>query len=682
MTDEAGEFAFRGLEVGTTWKISAFLEGHAPAPGSQLPLLAPAGAVLEIRLAPLGVIAGQVVLDDGPLPPSFAIEVVGSWRRPGQPSPVQSIQESHFANPQGRFELQLERDPGEVFRVVATAPGCQRGQVPVLSFDPLGYNDVGVILLRRGGSLRVTVLGPGSVPLAGAWVEIRHPVPEHTPRQATSWLSCRQRQMTDEHGETVFDNLDAGLYTLTATHPATLDGSGEARVPERGEALPMTLVLGRGGTIHGQVLDGAGAPLAGVEVDVSGHGPGLPSRQSRTDEAGRYRAEGLAAGEYSVGASVGGEGDRRVARTVDMPPDGEVLCNLQVRSGCRVTGVLRGWQPELSTSRRATLELHSPRGQSERVRVTGQVQADGSFGLAPVPPGDYVLYPPYLEDLPVRVPDAATHRIMLDLPGGSLQGRVRRADGEPLRGNLFLSVQERAGDGTAIWQAVHCDQDTGEFLAPHLPPGTYDVRAELRGLGCSLLRGIEVEPGAQVTGLELVLQAGALLLVSVRDPAGNPVPRATLTLWHDLGTSRNPAPQQEEQPGEWRLHPLVPGTYRVVADSAQHGVTWQDGVRVPEDGEARATLVCGPAGGPVRVRVTEEREPADALLTLLDGSSRPILRRSSSPWHREPDGAVTLGRLPPGHYTIRIEQEDGSTALEEITILAAGPGILLEVRLE
>lgn len=91
--------------------------------------------------------------------------------------------------------------------------------------------------------------------------------------------------------------------------------------------------------IEGLVLDGQGAPVAGVGVGLSGAnadrgrllGPDAPASDSwygqteetRTDDLGRFRFPDLSAGEYRLTASP--DRGERVSRSVSLKPDADVL---------------------------------------------------------------------------------------------------------------------------------------------------------------------------------------------------------------------------------------------------------------------------------------------------------------------------------------------------------------------
>ena len=78
-------------------------------------------------------------------------------------------------------------------------------------------------------------------------------------------------------------------------------------------ATPITLAAGAtrtgvdasltgGGSITGRVLDGAGAPAAGVHVDAHTDGGALVTRSARTDSTGTYTITGLSSGSYQLTA--------------------------------------------------------------------------------------------------------------------------------------------------------------------------------------------------------------------------------------------------------------------------------------------------------------------------------------------------------------------------------------------
>jgi len=117
---------------------------------------------------------------------------------------------------------------------------------------------------------------------------------------------------TDADGQFQANNLDPGLYVVSASAPAYTSTPYDPNSPvyyRIGETVNLQLV--RGGVVTGTVTNGLGEPVIGVRVRVvmlrnaKGQPPGpfyFGIMEQSTDDRGVYRIFGLAAGTYVVSA--------------------------------------------------------------------------------------------------------------------------------------------------------------------------------------------------------------------------------------------------------------------------------------------------------------------------------------------------------------------------------------------
>ena len=124
------------------------------------------------------------------------------------------------------------------------------------------------------------------------------------------------RVMTNADGQFVIRGLRRGVLFLNVTRPGYLDATNEQRRPmgstqpleiEDGQRLTNIVVrMWRPGIITGTVVDEAGEPLIGVNVQaysatlVAGHRRFDPGAMRATDDRGQYRISGLVPGEYAI----------------------------------------------------------------------------------------------------------------------------------------------------------------------------------------------------------------------------------------------------------------------------------------------------------------------------------------------------------------------------------------------
>ncbi len=151
------------------------------------------------------------------------------------------------------------------------------------------------------GSISGAVVDEQNVPLWGAAVTARD-----------LGGAATHVALTGEAGEFSFSGLHAGQYTLTASKAGFVNrvygsrDAGEPAVPIAiGEGRSLTglrLSLPAGAVIEGHITDPNHLPLAGVTVIAVERSPNGPKRAaiSVTDDRGRYRLVGLAAGSFLV----------------------------------------------------------------------------------------------------------------------------------------------------------------------------------------------------------------------------------------------------------------------------------------------------------------------------------------------------------------------------------------------
>jgi hypothetical protein len=170
------------------------------------------------------------------------------------------------------------------------------------------------VTLDPGWTFKATVLGPDGKPLAGALVmNLNSYLFEWGPAamrtaEFTGWFHPRRRS------EFLFWHREKGLF-------------GVAR-PQKENGGSVTVRLERGAAVTGRLVDAAGLPRAGVQLETQFRGKGwrdwfpfFPERV-RTDREGRFRAGPLPSGyEFRLSDEAGGVslgGALRPGETTDL----------------------------------------------------------------------------------------------------------------------------------------------------------------------------------------------------------------------------------------------------------------------------------------------------------------------------------------------------------------------------
>jgi formylglycine-generating enzyme required for sulfatase activity len=250
------------------------------------------------------------------------------------------------------------------------------------------------------------------------------------------------------------------------------------------------------GAITGRIVLDDGSPAAGVRVSAIDAGIGLGQRIAlmsivQTDEAGRYRLEGIPAGRYYVGA---GRTDGMTYFPGAVTTSAATLITVE---GGSITGI--DFQmlipPPVRVSGRVSLPstpvANSPRGiMPLRVRLTGprslmtQAGPDGAFEFPDVPAGEYevTIVPTDPTITPVRIVVAGKElrNVQLGLPTSPVSITVKVDEQGPIpRFQLNVTEIELAS------RPADADLRTTPYsavpdLTVHLVAGSY--RLGLSGL--------------------------------------------------------------------------------------------------------------------------------------------------------------------------------------------------------
>jgi protocatechuate 3,4-dioxygenase beta subunit len=153
------------------------------------------------------------------------------------------------------------------------------------------------------GTINGRVVSDSGQPVAGASLFIR----------GANSFSTFRNTTTDSEGSFRVNNLEPGLYNITANAPTYASDQGlTTKYYRLGDSVNLELT--RGGVITGTVTNSSGDPVIGVRVratrirDSKGQTPRLPYfnlQEQSTDDRGSYRIYGLPPGTYLVSAGGG-----------------------------------------------------------------------------------------------------------------------------------------------------------------------------------------------------------------------------------------------------------------------------------------------------------------------------------------------------------------------------------------
>jgi hypothetical protein len=298
----------------------------------------------------------------------------------------------------------------------------------------------------------------------------------------------------------------------------------------------------RSRSITGRLVDESGQPIPNAAVYVRKAGPPTsPTRSLGTDEDGRFHADDLASGAYSVSVYAPAYVPATEAVEREYYRAGDVV-NLRVMKGGIITGTVTNSSGEPVVGVRV-ITIRVRDGESRPIRGAGQSggsrQTDdrGVYRMYGLAPGSYLILAsgtgqmgytasPYDSDVPTYYPsttrDAAAEVVVragqeisgIDIRyrgdrGYIVSGTLSGALGEDSSGFRGVTVSLAHSASGAIESRAYVQLRAGRGFALYgLPDGDYDIIAQMdvgaESSAASVPRHVVVK-GADVTGIELSL---------------------------------------------------------------------------------------------------------------------------------------------------------------------------------
>jgi large repetitive protein len=308
----------------------------------------------------------------------------------------------------------------------------------------------------------------------------------------------------------------------------------------RAASAPLHVVLARGASVSGTVLDSSGRPAAGALVRSG-------SVAVTTDAQGRYRLDGLPSGLQRVDASAPGG---LVARKggVRLASGAPAAADLQLQPGVTIAGsVVDSLTRRPVAGARIAVAESSARG-SAPPEPSGSARSDakGHFSAAGLLAGDYEVRAVKSGYLPATLPriaasarSAGAAAIAL-VPAASISGKVVDAHGKPVAGASVALEPARGGRGRfaaggAGFRGPRAETSTrtgpdGAFRLEGLAaiPSGVPLMASRSGFAPAERPGVTLKAGQALTGIVLTLPAGLAVKGRVVDEASQPVAGAEI----------------------------------------------------------------------------------------------------------------------------------------------------------
>jgi RNA polymerase sigma factor (sigma-70 family) len=455
----------------------------------------------------------------------------------------------------GSFEIPLQGIAGVHDRLWlrAGAPGMADCDPVEIAVDKERERYEAALVLARGCALDGVVTGPGGERLAGVLLAARRLRPQdRIPTDNARGPAEAVAAVSDRTGAFRVEDLGVGWWEIVATARGFVENTKRAELPA---GAPVRISLERTLAIVGHVVSADGSPVSDAFVQVDGApGSGSRGRVTYTDATGRFVAEDLLPGEYSV----------RVAGTLTVNiieatkagvAAGTRDLRIVVERGLTISGTVVSAKgaalPLLEVT--ATPETPEIRG-AERWVQTG---AQGTFTITGLRDVIYTLA--------FCTAENRTHVVRRSARAGTEGLRVEFSPERPAHLTLEGTLVDESGTPLADrWVRTtsrkrgHTDE-TGRFVIAELEPGRYRLVLERSIDRTNYLAALgEAEAGA--TGLRLVARSGEEIRGVVSSDLG-PVADIYVTANLERGVQRGQDPilAKTDASGAFRLTGVPPG---------------------------------------------------------------------------------------------------------------------------
>jgi len=502
----------------------------------------------DIELLAAQTIIGVVLTADGQ--PLAGARIAPSSRRGGWTSMLfGGLREAH-SDAKGEFEIPGMR-PGEKTRILATHRA---------------YTSSDLVDAVAGSGQAVTLRMAAPARLVGRVVD-KQDQPVSGVRVAVSRKKGKlpiTPGMTDELGRFVVRNLPAGELRVHYDHVGfSMKKTLVTVEPGTTEHDVGAVVLHRGHSIRGRVVDSHGDPMADISVNVNFKrtGPAMPRApalgdqgrwwvETRTDEDGSFVVFGLIEGKYDVSPRAQGLfGERGVAET------GGKAIELKMLEAAELTGVVTAnGQPVNGAQVRA--QKQDDGGGGIHYLASARTADDGSFTLKGLPPSETFEVRISHNHYEIRTLEgvrATSARQEFTLSSGhAVAGIVTDPDGEPIAG---VSMRVMVEGKQRKWTA---SDEHGRFEVSGLPSGVIEI--QITGTQTGHIRGPHIAVDAGDMDLRIVLQPGHTIKGTVAGPDGKPRQRVMIEVLDKAGKTIGSVWVSGKE-GSFEINGLEQGTY-------------------------------------------------------------------------------------------------------------------------
>ena len=639
--DANGEFVLDGLRKGPYMFVGwSDANGTAMTPGTS-------PGTITIKLAGAGRVKGKAVWEDG-------TPVASGQVRPFKIGPFQYVYSMvHKIAADGTFEFEVP--DGDWNCRVQTPEGFMSDGTTVNV--KVGETATVTVKVPKSAVVRGVVMDEKGNHIEGAEIFVMQGgFPESPSRE--------QYARSDADGHFEVPGLVAGdTVDLHVQHSDYADTKIRVTPEPKDKAKELSVRMKAGAVVVGRVTDAQGNGIAGEQVNLAMGW--FDARTTFTDEQGAYRFDAVTPGEYMMTTGPFEQGARGLSKSgIQIGEEGIVTENFvnPAAAGKVTGGVMQAGAPVPG----AQLTLTDARGPEKAVSVRagddGRFAAEGlQYGSvridARTPAG-------MVGSARVRVDEgAAAPDVTIDIGTCTVRARILDTAGQPASG-CWINVELADGESEG-WGRVkdNGNSDTnGVYVSDGIQPGRYVLRVNRVEFAQYVSAPFSLALGENKDLGDVRMTAGVLLTGVVRDDAGAPVEKATISLRDAQGNKVQLFSMATTgSDGRYAMHSVEPGRYTVLFEAKGHAPDERPVEITDAGGSADGTLTRG-ATVAVTVKDQDGTPVADARIRLIDEQGREVTRTislanfDSGRRYTDAAGAASLADLAAGTYVVTCEK--------------------------
>ncbi|MDQ0115006.1 carboxypeptidase regulatory-like domain-containing protein [Paenibacillus harenae] len=500
--------------------------------------------------------------------------------------------------------------------------------------NPGGVTIVNFHLPPNPGFISGTIADESGAPIAGAIIAVQH--------NMGGGPIILTRVISGVDGRYHVNSLNPGSYLLNVSAAGFQNGFTGVRVA-RGQQIIQNFALPASpGSIIGSVTDASGAPIFAASIDIRvTNANGVTVYSLFSDPAGLFEADNLAPGTYTVFA--GADNFRTATASVSVLAESAATVALILYPN---PGSIQGQITDSVTGAGLAGAIVDVSDQNSFLIQAVLADGGGNYRIDGLIPGNYTLiaqnanYQSRAFGAIVLAGAISPVDFSLDPNPGVIVGQLLpAAAGSIIQlfniNNLLISTSAASEDGS--------------FRFDNVQTGNYYLTAVARGYSSDIV-GASLQPGQTVSlGLRLVANPGSLA-GSVVDPAGNPIPAATIKVVNGNESVRGIGQAQAD--GSYAIDNLPNTILSVIASAPDFSNATLGAAIGPGEAINGLNFVLTPNPGTINGQITDSASGlpiggADVEIRMLSSAGLVIASVTASPF-----GNFLVNGLEPGTYTV------------------------------